>query len=306
MAYKIGSIPNSKAYKEDIADFWEEQAIRNMGSFVSNIKINKIIAIEFDEINNDGIDSEEDINEDILTDVFLHIKKRKSIKNIHYPFNLGMHSVKIDGIDEMQDYLYVFLFLCTRLNMQKSKIQNGVDGTLLFESLCANVAKNYFGKNAESIVFGTGIKGGFEEKVKDMIKRIGEGEQFSNPEKTHPTKRDDGVDIVVWKNFSDNNIGKLIGFGQCKTGTSTWRDDIHKLKPVDFCSKWFSKNPVFEPIPLVFITDTMYEDLNFYGAQKGFLVFNRFRIMEYALEDLSPNIITDMKKWVDSAMLLLN
>ena len=51
--------------------------------------------------------------------------------------------------------------------MKRNRVHGGVDGTLLFERLCANVAKNYFGGNGQSFVFGTAKPGNFETKVRD-------------------------------------------------------------------------------------------------------------------------------------------
>lgn len=302
MSYKIDGLPSKQAYKEETADFWEVQAIKKLGIPISNIEIIKIVGKGFDEINNDGIDSEEDFYDSSLDDVFIHINQRLVFSKNSYPFKVGRASLTLNKITTLNCYLYLFLLLATRLNMKTKKIQGGIDGALLFEHISANAAKNFFGDNAESIVFGTGVPGGFKNKVKDLIKRLNEGDGYRNSNTNPPTKNDDGIDVVVWKDFADKKIGKLIGFGQCKTGTSSWRNEIHKLKPSNFCNNWFSKNPVLEPIPIVFITDTMNEEFNFYSSQKGFLIFNRFRIMEYGLKGLSTDIKKEIRTWVKSAV----
>lgn len=306
MSYKFNSLPSAQAHKEEIADFWEIQALQNFSIPISGLDITKIVSKEFDELNNEGLTSEEDIYYDKLDEVFAHIEDRMKFSNKNYPFSIGASSIVIDEINTLKEKIYLFLLLCTRFNMKTHKKQNDIDGTLLFEHLCANVAANFFGENAEALVFGTGVTGNFQDKVTDLIKRLGEGGKFSNPNLNPPTKNDDGIDIVVWKNFSDGKEGKIIGFGQCKTGTSSWRDGIHKLKPIDFCNKWFTLNPIFEPLPIVFLTDTMNENFNFYSAQKGFLIFNRFRIMEYIVEDtLDVKIVEDISSWIEGAIEFL-
>lgn len=300
MSYKINGLPSKKAYKEETADFWEIEAIRNPDIFVSNISINKIIAKEFDELNNEGIGSEEDEYDVILDDVFAHLKDRVHYTDSNYPFNFGSFSISVGEIKSISSYLYLFLLLSTRFDMNKDKIQNGIDGTKLFEHISANAAKNFFGRSAESIVFGTGVSGGFENKVKDLIVKIGEGGMYRNPNSNPVTKNDDGIDVVVWKEFADKKQGKLIGFCQCKTGTS-WKDDIHKLKPVKFCDSWFSESPIFSPIPIIFITDVL-KDFNYYTTSKGLLFFDRFRIIEYGGDELLPEIIDKIKTWVDAAI----
>lgn len=305
MTYKIPSLPSAKAYKEETADFWEVQAILTPGTYVSHIQISKIISKELDELTHEGVESEDDVLDAALDDVLAELARRPKYTTNKYPFELGKYSLKLKDDDDLLKNIYLFLLLCCRFNMQTSKVHDGIDGTLLFERLCAHVAKNYFGSNCESFVFGTAEAGSFETKVKDMILRIGEGGSFKNPNKNSPSKNDDSIDIVAWKEFSDERMGKLIAFGQCKTGTSSWKDGKHKLKPEDFCNKWFYQAPIHRPIPLVFICDTMNEDFNFYSDQQGYIIFNRFRILEYVTDSLDANIQADIQKWLTGALSTL-
>lgn len=304
MAYKFNSIPSKNAYQEEIADFWEIQALKEFEVPISSLSILKLISIEFDELNNDGIESEEDFYSETLHQVFSHLRSRQKYSNQNYPFNLTKTSISFDGLNSFRDYLYTFLLLTTRFNMTKSKTHNEIDGTLLFEFLCADVAKNFFGENSNSYVFGTGNPGSFKEKVKQLIKNIDEGFSFKNPDNNTPTKNDDGIDVVVWKEFADRKKGKLIGFGQCKTGTN-WRDHIDKLKPDTFCKKWFIESPVYEPLRMIFLTDTMNKSYNYYGTQQDYLVFNRFRIIEYAINNTCPKVKSQIVKWVNGALKLV-
>ncbi|WP_116109351.1 hypothetical protein [Lewinella sp. IMCC34191] len=303
-AYKYGTIPSEKAQKEDTADFWEIQALREFGIPVSEIDILKVVAKEFDELNNDGIESQEDFYSDRLNDVFSHLSDRVKYSYNNYPFRFNRSSIEIDQIESSSDYLYVFLLLATRLNMGNDRVHGGVDGTLLFEFICSHAIKQFFGDNAQSFLFGTGAPGNFAAKVTELIHELGEGGAFKNANINPPTKNDDGIDVVVWKDFADNKEGKLIGFGQCKTGT-TWRDKIHKLKPADFCMNWFKHSPVVQPIAIVFLTDTLYEDQNFITDQRGFLVFNRFRVMEYSITNLPEEVFNDIKSWVDAVIQII-
>ncbi len=302
MSYKIPNIPSSKAYKEEIADFWEIEAIRNPKMFISQININKILSKELNEINHEGIESEDDNMDVKNSEAFEEINRRSESLGSKYPFEINKYSIRIIDEDNFFKVAYTYLLLGTRLNMQTQKFFNDIDGTLLFERVCAYVIKNYFGYNANSFVFGTAVSGTFEDKVNDLIKNIGEGKIFSNPNKNSPPQKDDAIDVVGWKEFSDKRMGKLIGFGQCKTGTTSWRDGIKKLNSEDFCSKWLTQIPVYTPLQLVFLCDTMNEEFNFYTAQLRYLVFNRFRVIEYLDESLDAQIKEDIKNWVKGAL----
>ncbi len=305
MAYKLRTLPTERAYKEEIADFWEIEALKQFGTPISDISILKVISKGFDELQNEGLLSEEDHLSERLEEVFAHIKDRQVFSNRQYPFKCNHASIQIDSLTNSSDYLYVFMLLATRFNMNSDRVQNEIDGTDLFEFISAEAIKNFFGHNSSSFVFGTGHRLSFEKKIAEFIAKVGEGEKFKNPDSNPPTKNDDGIDVVVWKEFADKRKGKLIGFGQCKTGTE-WRDGIHKLKPGDFCKKWLYSSPVLTPLPIVFLTDTMNEEYNFISTQTEFLVFNRFRIMEYASFGLSNEIQDKIIIWVKEALKLIS
>ena len=300
MTYKIPNLPSPKAYKEELADFWEIQALRNPGRYISSADITRIIAIGLDEIKHEGIESEDDKLAADLVDVFFELQRRHDFSSGKHPFSFKIYSLKLNEEGSLFKNIYLFLLLCTRFNMTQSKVHNGIDGTLLFEELSAVVASNYFGETSNSYVFGTANPGNFKSKVDDLITKIGEGKTFKNPNNNQPTQKDDGVDIVAWKEFADKHIGKLIAFGQCKTGTS-WQDDIRKLIPNNFCDNWFLESPILNPLPLIFICDTLNEELNFHTSQKGYLVFNRFRILEH-IENLNGGLQAKIQSWLDGAM----
>lgn len=303
MTYKIPTLPSAKAYLEEKADFWEVQSIANPDMFMSEMSISRAIARGLDEINHEGIESEDDELDVNLDDVYRELTEREKSCAGRYPFEFGKTSIRASQEESIFKDIYTYLLLSTRFLMNKveNKVQNGVDGTLVFERLCAVIAKEYFGENADSFVFGTAEEGNFESKIKDLIVSIGEGDGYKNPNNNYPTKNDDGIDVVVWKPFTDNRIGKLIGFAQCKTGTS-WHDEIKKLNPDHFCENWLKEKPVFPPIPIVFICDTLNLERNFVTDQRGKLVFNRFRIMEYLPKEIDAELIADIRAWLDAAL----
>lgn len=302
MAYRIPDLPSTEAYIEELADFWEVQALLKPNQSISHQDLLRTLAYELDELNHDGIESEDDKLSNKISEAMLHIEERKAWLEERYPFEIGLSSLKLPAeSDDIFKHGYIFMLLSTRFNMNDHKIQNSINSTDLFEEMCAYVAKCFFGKSAESYVFGTASSLGFKEKVEDLIEQLGEGGRFLNRDFNSPVKNDGGLDVVVWKDFSDKKVGKLIGFGQCKTGT-TWKSKIHEFKPKDFCSNWFENPLVHDPVSIVFICDTLNHQMNFVSGQRGYLFLNRFRIMEYLDSNLPTQIQEDITAWVDGAL----
>lgn len=303
MGFKIPNLPSSRAYKEELADFWELEAILNPETYVSHSQIAGILNIGHDELNPEGIEGEEAevFLDQRLDDTFKELNRRIHSTGNKYPFSFERYSIIYQSSDGFYEKIYLFLLLCTRFNMNYEKVHKGIDATQVFEKLCNHAAKNFFGKNSNSLILGTATSGSFVDKVKSMIKQIGEGGGFVDRNNAS-TKNDDGIDIVVWRDFADRRIGKLMGFGQCKTGTS-WRNSIHHLNPEGFIKCWFKDPVVLVPIAIVFLCDTMFEELNFFQENQNRLIFNRFRIMEYIeQETLEETIFDEIALWLEGAL----
>jgi hypothetical protein len=212
--------------------------------------------------------------------------------------------------------LYLFLLLATRTDMRRDRLQDRVDGTALFEQVCAWVAERFWGgpsPNVKSVVFGTGRlcsagapsnreavdQGRFQSMIGELCQRLGEGVGFLAKGDWHVTARDGKLDVVVWRSFADRRPGQLIGFGQCKTGTY-WHEGLTTLQPGDFCAKWMIRRPAVLPVRLYFVADRVKARWADRCTDAGVL-FDRCRIMEYA-SDLPPHLATSVRTWVRASI----
>lgn len=291
-------VPTIHRPKNELADYIEIQCILNNGK-ISYQEIKSCLEILQEEDHSDGV-AEFDPSEPILDDIFNEFETRKKYCNSNYPFiltNKG-YTISVDngGLENICS-VYHFMLFATRVNMKDNKIHNNLDGTKLFEGLSEHVARNYFGDRAESLLFGTSNRiTSFEERIELLINRLGEGYDFSPAPNTSPTThKDDGLDVAVWKSFSDMYGGKLIGFGQCKTGQS-WRTEITKLNPDGFCSKWFKKNPSVLPVKMFFITEGTSKERWYEYSLNGGIIFDRFRIMDF-LPKIDDSLLLNIKRW---------
>ncbi len=297
--------PTTKDDVSDIADSYECNCLLSKDRHTPYHQVFRAASIADDELKTDGIDDEDDefIGEK-LNEVCIEINRRKQACDGKYPFTLENRgcSLMLDLPDnDWTTITYAYLLFATRLNMKKDRVQAGVDGALLFEKLSAKVAQVYWGERAESIVFGTASGGSFKVKVEDLCKSIGEGKGFKNNNIAEPKEKDGKLDIVVWKKFKDGNTGKLIGFGQCKTGTE-WIETISQLDAEKFCDKWFNEIPPVKPVRMFFVADSFpIREWHTKSTDAG-LVFDRFRIMDFLPSNVDAQLESDVRDWVASTL----
>lgn len=299
--YKIPDTPTARASSYELADYLEILCfITNEEVSITNAhrQINYIS----DEIDESEYD-EDDKLYDYLQEALKEIDRRAIVCRGKYPFNTENNSV-IPNLEceESHKLIYKYLLLATRLNMTEHKYVGEINGTLIFEDLASLVAKEYFGNKAESIVFGTGVRGGFKDKVNDLTQKIGEGGRYKDPEDCTHDEKDGGLDIVVWKPFSDKRKGKIIGFGQCKTGTE-WRNEAGRLNPHDFCSIYLDRQPLVIPVKMFFVCETFKNNYETLSTKAG-IIFDRCRIMDF-LPELPKELFDKIKNWVDGKQVVI-
>lgn len=300
MAYKIPDTPVPSATIYELADYLEFLCLLNEEEYSI---VNALRQIDY---ISDETDSDQEIEDDVLFDnlqsALSEIDRRRTACRGRYPFDTKQNGIVLCECEEEYELIYKFLLLSTRLNMNDNKIAGGVDGTALFEQLSSLVAGEYFGERSHHKVFGTGVTGGFREKVKDLIKDLGEGDDYNDPECSTHDEKDGGVDVVVWKPFADKYKGKLIGLGQCKTGTC-WRNEVGRLNPEIFCSSYLKKQPISKPVGMFFVAEIFRNNFETISRNAGIL-FDRCRIMDFLPEQekIPKDLLDKISLWVEGSM----
>ena len=233
------------------------------------------------------------------------IERRRDACRGGYPFEIGGegHTLRvIKGRGNPAYAIYRYLLLSTRLNMSSDRSHAGIDGTLLLENLSAEVAKGYFGERAESIVFGTAASGaGFQERVDDLCRRLGEGGGFTDRPSAGASARDGKLDVVVWKPFTDELPGQLMGFGQCKTGTN-YRDSATVLQPDAFVKKWLREPLTVSPVRMFFVSEALAaaRDKRYGISIDAGLLFDRCRIVDFC-HGVDAGTMAKVSQWTVAA-----
>ena len=250
----------------------------------------------------DGVAEEEELAR-IVDEAYGEIQRREAACRGGYPFTLDengkiLRAKQVD--DNHKHHIYKYLLLATRLNMKESRYHAEIDGTLLLEELAAEAVHSYLGPRSEKFIFGTSVESSsFAARVKELCEQMQEGVRFDDRSQSHKKKQDDKLDVVAWIPFADQLPGKLLAFGQCKTGTS-YKDTLTHLQPDAFCKKWLYPQPVLTPIRMFFVAEALPRlDWEYAGFEAG-LMFDRCRIVDYS-DDIGAGILDKVKAWTAAA-----
>lgn len=292
-------IPSVTSNISDIADFLEAKCILSSEKSFSINSARSIMSIESDELNVDGIIDDDYRLMNRLEDALSEISQRGRRCNDKYPFSIEHNRIIIkDHIPSLHYDIYAYLLFATIWNMGRYRIMGGIDGALLFEELSEKIAKSYFGENTESQIFGTGSleKATFQHKIEVLLSALNEGGCFKEPEGSTGRQNDGKLDIIVWKPFSDRRGSKLIGMGQCKTGSS-WEDTVTQLQPSAFFGSYCSMTPYVDPVRMFFVAASCkekWEEL----SRMGGIFFDRSRIMDYLPDSLDDSLLNRINTWL--------
>ena len=297
--FKWPGTPSARPPEHELADYAElvcwEQGGTSMNALSADLG-------RLDENDYSGGVPEEEKIPQVVGEAYHEIERRKEACRDGYPFVIGEHGYTLHASQKAGNHkhiIYKYLLLATRLNMSNNREHASIDGTLLLEELASEAARDYLGARAESIVFGTAAGSDFQGKINDLCKRINDGDQFYNRNGCSTNKQDGKLDVVAWKHFADRLPGKLIVFGQCKTGTN-YRDELTQLQPDVFCRNWLFSPPALTPVRMFFVAEAISRlDWGSVSSEAG-LLFDRCRIVDFC-DGISEDVLEKVKVWTEAA-----
>ena len=298
--FKWPGEPSARAPEHELADFVELATWQR--NSMSMTALTKLLGRLDENDYSDGVPEEEE-RDRVVEEAYMEIERRKEACRNGYPFVIGEQgdTLRADqDIPNNKHLIYKYLLLATRLNMKDNRVHADIDGALLFEELASEVAREYLGARAESFVFGTAAEThSFRDKVNDLCARIGEGDGFVNRDESPPRERDGKLDVVVWKHFTDGLAGKLIAFGQCKTGTN-YKDSLTQLQPDSFCKKWLQSPLVLTPVRMFFVSEALPRSHWRNDSIDAGLLFDRCRIVDFC-DNVSRDVLVKVTTWTAAA-----
>ncbi len=304
--FKLPSLPTVSAGIHELADFVElltwtrgTVSIRDVCAYLGQVD---------DNDQREGVEDSQDHILETLDAVMHEIEARCHACRAYYPFRQDATGTVLRNdptkLNALRGRVYCYLLLSTRMNMDKDRVLEDIDATHLLEQLAKAVLRNYLGKDARSLVFGTSDHDhkGFADKVNHLCRELGEGGGYTSLIGQTRRSGDGKLDVVAWKAFTDALPGKLILFAQCKTGTS-WRSELTQLQPTQFCNKWI-QGP-FGVVPMrTFVVSEAEDRVRFpETVQDAGLLFDRCRITDLC-PDLESELVQRLTRWTDAAFAL--
>jgi hypothetical protein len=299
--------PSAAEGREAHADWLELRALEaaDRNSSIQDLiqvirRTGTIEAIKSDDEPEDPEDRGAEKTQVVAEDAFAEIEDRHTScggDRGAYPYRLGSQYIELRKGREQS--VYLFLLLLSRFG--KDAGPKGSHGARLFELLCVEAATDYFGGvkcEVRSFHFGAPRRStprGFRDALNEMCREMGEGQGCRADRPNLADQKDARLDLSIWRPFPDNRPGKLIGFGQCATGTD-WPDKLTHLQPEHFCRQWMLDTPSVLPIRLFFapfrIENRRWRDVTGMGG----IIFDRCRIAFHA-RGVNGKLLRECAKW---------
>jgi hypothetical protein len=298
----------------DTADFAELQCLISAARSLSKQDLERALNKAADPDSAEGIEDEATGSVSHFTEqVFLELGRREDdCGPAGYPFELHDDVLILQSgcWDQPLHCQYLFMLIATRNNMKNRRLAqvagNAVDGADLFEHLSSKVARTYLGSaegdvRSGSMVIGTSRRASptdtsaYADAITELCTALGEGGGYkARPDTGKP--QDDGLDVVAWRSFTDARAGKLILFGQCKTGNTWDESHITRLDPRSLIGmRTVDAKVAVEPFRSFFCTKRI--PVNWTKLiSHGCLIFDRCRIVDYA-DGVPESLVADCRDW---------
>jgi len=224
------------------------------------------------------LDDDEAIERKTL-DTFEELEQRRRAAREAYPFVLDYHRV-LELKTKWEDFpVYIFCLCLSYFGFGEAhKISR------LFEHVSCLAAKSYLQGNA--IGFGwprSELPASFPKAVTKLCALLGEGSGYR--EQPALDRKDDTLDVVAWKDFTDKSSSKILMFGQCAAGRN-WEEKLGELNPETFWRQWMQDSLVSPtPIKSYFVPHRIERKKWELVARKAGVIFDRCRIAFWAQQE---------------------
>lgn len=273
--------PNSSSIVAD----WIELYIATSGNAVSKAKLSSLLERSVGE----------EPSEPFISDVWTELNRRQRL------YTSALFTIDKLTVEPMEDKVSEITYVACLLISLYGPTSGSMNVAKLFERLSCLAMKKYL--NGEGVVFGWPVEPGRETSIRERI--IGLASRLNENYIESPRERykDRGVDVVVWKPFTDQRSSQIVVLLQCASGKD-WRKKTMDL-PLKSWEQYihWSNNPIKAfAVPCV-VSSHDWHDV----SKEGGILFDRIRITNLigALESvdklLAGEIATFIKNRLEEA-----
>jgi hypothetical protein len=222
--------------------------------------------------------------------VFEEFERRQRILGTVYPFELNDEAIRCrDVTDTASPYLY-----CVALSeLQDEHIDADVRGEM-FELLAMQAAESFFG--GKGIRIGAPWKNEETPEYTDLLLRVTSLIRELGPPVVDaaPGGGDGGWDVIIVKNFADDDISRFIAIGNCASAITNWH---HKWKETAATYFWdfFRHKPTSAWIEFFAVPFVIDDDMRKRKCDTRTVTFDRLRIAEHA-----PTLDARSQDWLEN------
>lgn len=200
---------------------------------------------------------------------FGELQYRERVLGEAYPFAVGSHplglnrAADVTAVPGRSIYLFCLLASAIRENMIQpaGPIQTATSEIANMFQVCACLAAGgYTAGEVVSFGFPRPTGTAFLPALRATYERFGAGTvKKSVPPGFPVSTKDDGIDVIAWRDHPDRMPGKLYLLGQCASGID-WRAKsvVDRIEPFH---GWFSEQPARHWLPSMFIPFTLHRDI---------------------------------------------
>ena len=237
--------------------------------------------------------------------VFDELQYRNRILGNSYPFCLNTDYLQIERVSDVQSVpgriVYLFCLLVSAIREKKidspdiGKIdESGIPG--LFQICACLAAGGYVAGDVASFGFPRPTGSGFLTALRETYRRFGAGKvKAAIPPGFSRSPKDDGIDVIAWRDHPDRLPGKIYLLGQSASGNN-WNEKS-VIDRIEQFHDWFSDRPATYCVPSMFIPFMLHRDLTddpgvqfdevrkskFLREERRFgIVFDRCRMAHFA------------------------
>jgi hypothetical protein len=267
------SAPPTDATSNELADWLELEVLSSTDGIATLFTVNENLEID-EDAEPDELDQENLLDEKRLQQVAAAVDERVRVIGSGYPFRIDPAGKSLTLKYPLDAAGCTYLFCLIVSNAAKDGLlaadgpskPNLVTARGLFH-VCATVSAAGFVEGpAFCIGWPRPDSTNFLEKLRTIYRSLNDGEIHAEVPPGAPAQvKDDGIDVIAWKQPIIPPAGAIYFLGQAASGAN-WRDKGLKGGPVDmFHGTWFSRQPASQVIvgtimPFVLATEADADD----------------------------------------------